>query len=120
VDDLPQIDSIYNKYYKDEFWLPNLDHTIGNGVISDGDNVVAFGMVRLYPEAIIVIDKYRAIRDKVSALKLLFDQAILSCKDRGYRELAAKTNDAHYANLLDKHFNFKPQDGKLMIALLEE
>lgn len=120
MEDLEKIDEIYQKFFSNQIYLPNLDNTIGNGVISNGSEVVAFGMVRLYPEAIIVIDQDASMRDKVIALKLLFDEAVKACRARNFKELNATIHDNSYGDLLNKHFGFKDFPGKFMQVKLKE
>jgi len=106
VSDLKQIDDIYNKYYASDFTLPNLVHTIGSGVISDNSSVVGFGMVKLYPEALIVLDKSKPKTTQGRALKLLFREAIRVCRERQFDTLQAHSFAPDYSNLLHKHFHF--------------
>lgn len=120
MNDLERINDIYEKFFQDQIYLPSLDHTIGNGVISNDSDIVAFGMVRLYPEAIIVIDQDASNRNKGIALKLLFDEAIKACKSRNYKELNATVYNNSYGDLLTKHFGFKDCDGKAMNLRLKE
>jgi hypothetical protein len=101
------VDEIYQQYYAGDFTLPNLVHTIGSGVISDSSGLVGFGMVKLYPEAIIVLDKARPKTTQGRALKLLFSEAIKACRQSGYNSLQAHTLDSDYSNLLIKHFGFE-------------
>lgn len=117
--DLVRIDEIYRKFYANQFSLPGLANTIGSGVISDNSSqVIAFGLVRLIPEAIIILDKDKPTRDKVEALKLLYEEAISACKIYGYKELYAKTEYNDFSRLLVRHFGFNYLNGKPMICHL--
>ena len=115
LEDLERVSEIYDKYYKDEFSLPNLDHTIGNGVILKDTEIIGFGMVKCYPEAIIILDKDSSLRDKVDSLKLLHDNAIRVCRNRRFSEMRCHVIDDSYGQLLTKHFNFQSMNGKLMV-----
>lgn len=107
IKDLTEIDDIYQRYYASDFSLPNLVHTIGSGVISDNLGLVGFGMVKLLPEAIIILDKSRTKTTQGKALKILFKEAIQACRQSGYNSLQAHTLDNRYSNLLIKHFSFE-------------
>jgi hypothetical protein len=120
TNDLARIDEIYQKFYAEDFWLPDLTNTIGNGVVSKGNEIIAFGMVRLFPEAIILIDKDKSPRVKVEALKILYEEAIKACKRHGFNELYCKISDDRYAKLLEKHFKFQSLVGKPMICNIGE
>jgi len=114
VGDLQRVDEIYRTHYENEFCLPSLHHTIGSGIISNGDVITAFGMVRLYPEAIIIIDKSLDLQTKVNSLELLYEQAVKVCKHNNFSELNAHTIDSKYSNLLTKRLGFKAIKGNLL------
>lgn len=118
--DLPQVNSIYEKYYQREFSLPNLNHTIGNGCILSGDEIIGFGMVKLYPEAIIILDLSKELRDKLVALSMLNNEAIKACRINRYNELKAHTiNDSFHKFLID-NYSFEPVEGKQLQLKIEE
>lgn len=77
-------------------------------------------MVKLYPEAIILLDKSVSLRDKCLTLKTLFQEAKKVCSSRRFEELSAHTIDDNYTNLLIKHFKFEPMEGKRLLINLEE
>lgn len=108
--DLSKIDDIYQKFYANDFSIPNLNHTIGNGVVSNS-SLVAFGMVKLYPEAIIVIDQDLPSITKTKALRILYEEAIKACKSHGFNELNAHVLDSKFLRILEK-LGFKSTDSK--------
>ena len=117
--DLSSIDEIYQRYYCNDFTLPNLFHTIGSGVISSDSGLVGCGMVKLYPEAIIILDKSKPKIMQGKALKLLFENALRVCKEKDYNILNAHIVDDSYANLLVKHFKFEKMNQQLLQLELE-
>jgi len=115
-----RISDIYDKDFSSYTSLPSLDHTIGDGVVLGGERVVAFGMVKCYPEAIIIIDQEISLRDRVESLKILYKNAIEVCRERRFKEMNAVIHNDRYGKLLAKHFNFRELPGKLMQVRIEE
>jgi hypothetical protein len=118
--DLNRINEIYETHYKDDFSIPNLNNCIGSGVVVNDSEIIGFGMIKLYPEAIILLDKSASSRNKSLALKTLFNEAKRACFSRGFEEFSAHTIDDNYTNLLIKHFKFEPMEGKRLLINLEE
>lgn len=107
ITDLEKIDNLYNKYYNNEFGLPSIHNSL-TAVIAEEDNeFIAFGMMSLVPELIMVMDKKCSLRNKSMALKKLIEHGIIIAKNNQFNQLVASTNDINYSNLLTKHFNFK-------------
>lgn len=113
--DLTQVDKIYRDYYQDYCMLPNLNHTIESGVVDSDDGIIGFGMVKLYPEAIIVLDSSKRLRDRIGAHNLLLDVGLLACSKYKHEELRAHVVDSNYERFLTKNFNFETVKGSLMI-----
>ena len=117
---MKRVSDIYDKDFSNYTSLPNLDHTIGDGVVLSRDKVIAFGMVKCYPEAIIIIDQEISLRDRVESLKILHENAIRVCRDRRFKEMNALIHNDGYGKLLAKHFNFRELPGKLMQVRIED
>lgn len=111
--DLLAIDEIYKRYYSN-LHLPDLRHSIGDGTIYSDDKLVGFGLIKLRPECIIFLDKSLDKKIKSAALVRLYTEAVKSAQHNNYDELLAVSHDNEYSNLLNKHLDFEPQDGKLM------
>lgn len=77
-------------------------------------------MVKLYPEAIIILDKAKPKTTQGRALKLLFNEAIKVCRERKFDILKANILDDNYANLLVKHFKFEKYNNQLVQLEIEE
>jgi hypothetical protein len=80
VEDLEAIDNIYTKYYAGEYSLPDLSHTVTNAVVQDGDRIVGFGLVKLWAEAVMVLDKELPRKPKVLGFDMLINHAVNACK----------------------------------------
>lgn len=110
--DFRQIDNIYWNYHAKSFGIPNLRDTITNACVKDDDKVIAFGMVKLYPEAILIMNYGASSRKKGEALKLLMGKAIRETREANHEFLHATIHDDAYFNLLAKHYGFAKSEGQ--------
>lgn len=111
-EDLKKIDDIYREYHQDQFYIPDLKHTVCHRVVKLEEDVIGFGMVKLFPEAILVLNKGRSHREQVMALKMLMNCAITQTWAAGHDYLHATVHNPEYSKLLSKHYGFKESDGK--------
>lgn len=112
-DDLEQIDVIYWKYHSKNFYIPSLIHTVTHATIKDNEGkLLAFGMVKLFPEAILILDKGASLRDRAQAWRMLLNKAINDSRAAGHEFLYATIHDENYSSLLSKHYGFKDAPGK--------
>lgn len=105
--DLKAIDRIWKEGYSSDFSLPDLSNAVTFAVVEDAGEIVGFGMVKMFAEAIMILDKSKSIRVKSETMKLLLDKAETDCRTENIKQLHSFTNDPNFANLLVKHFNFK-------------
>lgn len=100
-----------------DHWDGTYDLEVHSNVISDRlvfdskENTRAFGMLKNMAEAVIVLDKTASKRTQVESLKLLFQQAIKTCKELKIADLHAFTTDERYANILISKFGFERVKG---------
>jgi len=111
--DLVRIDEIYRKHHQDNFGIPSLDYTLISGVaVDEKDEIIGFGMVKLWPEAIMVLDLDRSLREKSDAMHELMVVAINTVVDSPYDSLHAFVQDNGFSQLLKKHYGFKTCTGE--------
>jgi hypothetical protein len=110
--DFEEVNAIYWKYHSNSLYLPDLSNSIFHTSARDNQGTIAFGMVKLFPEAILVMNKDRSLRDRAIALKLMAREAIIQTKAKNYKYLHATIHDDAYLSLLSKHYGFKLSDGK--------
>lgn len=102
------ISKIWEEGYKDEFSLPDLTNAVTFAVVEDDDGIViAFGIVKVFAEAIMILDQDESDRIKSDAMKLLLSKAENDCKSNGIKQLHTFCKDESFADLLIKHFDFK-------------
>ena len=117
--DIAAIDKVYKLYHSDSFGIPDLSHVLTQRVVTDDDDVIiAYGMVKLFAEAIMVLDLGASQRDKVEALRLLMGTAIADAKSAKLAQLHGFVKDKSFIEVLKKHYNFIPCSGEALVALL--
>ena len=116
--DIETIDKIWREHHSDSFTLPNRSNILTDIVATDDyGKLVAYGQVKLFAEAILVLDLNASKIKKTRALILLFQHAVSSAKINGNVDLQAFTKNPTYARLLEKHFDFEltTNPGELLI-----
>lgn len=83
----------------------------------DDGGLVAYGQVKLFAEAIMILDKDASRKNKVEALKLLLLEAFRGTDQAGLQEVYCFCKDPEFATLLAKHFSFEIVDepGELLL-----
>lgn len=99
VEDVPVIEAIAQRY---EFPLPE---KFESSAVAVNGSVKAFGVLRNNIEAILVCDG--TVREKSQALNLLMNEAIKQTQLAGNNELYVYAQDEQFAQVLEKHFNFR-------------
>lgn len=86
---------------------------ISAAVIESNKEVVAFGMMRLLTEAILVCEGSK--KDKTLILFELICQMIKDAKRFEIPQIHVFIQDDKFADLLIKHFNFKEEQGRTLV-----
>jgi hypothetical protein len=106
--DLDVIDQIWKAHYASDFSLPDLTNAATFAVVEDDSgNIVAFGIVKVFAEAIMIVDMNRGSTTRVKAMKLLMDKAENDCKNHNIKQLHLFCKNDKFADLLINHFDFK-------------
>lgn len=107
-EDISQIDEIWRKHHSDDFSVPDRRNAVIDAVVEgEGGKVIAYGQVKLFAEAILILDKDASPRDKYKALTLLMLEAFRGADSAGIRDLYAFIQDPDFENLIAKHFDFE-------------
>lgn len=115
--DLEKIDIIYKKYHNSDFGIPDISNTISLKVAEKDGQLVAFGMAKLVPELILVLDKSFPLKTKALALKEMIATGLKDCIS--FEQVHAFSPDIEYVELLKKHFNFVEIRDKSLVLNLE-
>jgi len=117
--DIAEIDAIFKK--QPELGVPSIRNMIINGVIEDTDTnkVIAYGVVKLFGEAILILDKDIPKRDKAKALREVMKIAISFSRERYLEYLYLISNSESFSEVLKKKYGFIKCPGELLMLDLE-
>ncbi len=117
-EDLERIDEIYRQGHDESFSLPDMSNTLTSAVVvDDNDKVVGFGVVKVYAEAIMVLDPDQSKMNRIVEMDQLFSEAYRACEEVGLQQLHVFVQDPGLQRLLTKHYGFKVATG---VALVKE
>jgi hypothetical protein len=91
---------------------------ISDRVIDDAGRILAYGAVKLFAEAVLVLDDTARFREKVEALRALMEAAIFETKKAKISELHVFTQDEKFADVLRNHFSFVDIKGTCLVREL--
>ena len=117
--DLTKVDELYRRFHQDSFGLPSLEYTTMAGVIESKDKLIACGMIRLIPEAIMVLDLSQSPRVRLEAINLLLLNSEFGVIGRQMDGLHAFVQDTHFADLLKSRFGFSDVVGQALVRKVE-
>lgn len=80
---------------------------ISDRVVDADGKISAYGAVKMFAEAVLVLDNSESVRNKIKALRDLMNCAIFETKKAKISELHVFTSDESFANVLKNHFEFE-------------
>lgn len=80
---------------------------IADRVVKKDDKIYAYGAVKNFAEAVLIVDELVSKDDKIAALKDLLEQAYLETKNAGLSQLHVFTKNRPFANFLRKRHGFR-------------
>lgn len=114
--DVEPIDRIWRKHHADDFSVPDRKNCVIDAVVEKDGEVIGYGQVKLFAEAMLILDKDASQRDKVEALKLLMLEAFRGADNAGLRQMYCFIQDPDFALLIERHFGFSRIDkGELLL-----
>jgi len=120
-EDVGPIDRIWKLHHADSFSVPDRKASVIDAVVvNDQDEIVAYGQVKMFAEAMFILDLNATLRQKVDALKLLMIEAFRGTDSAGLRNLYCFISDPQFADLVEKHFGFErvANPGELLLREL--
>ena len=85
-------------------------------MVVEGEQVIGYGQVKLFAEAMLILDLSATRRQKVEAIKLLMLEAFRGCDQAGIHQVYAFIKDPDFATLISRHFGFEVVDkGELLL-----
>lgn len=116
--DVEAIDAIWREHHSNDFSVPGREAAVTDAVVEDSNGkVVAYGQVKLFAEAMLILDKNASQRDRVQAVKLLMLEAFRGADAAGLNEIYCFIKDPAFATLIGRHFGFEVVDdpGELLL-----
>lgn len=96
------------KHHAHSFSLPALNPSLIDCVAVDETvgKIVAFGVVKVYAEAVMVMDHDRNRLTRARAFAELMSVAIMGCQKAGVTQLHVVAQDPNFADVLRKQYKF--------------
>lgn len=111
---MTQLKELYEKFFKEEFDLPDFSRFLFSLVVRDEHGaVITAGGVRTIAESIIITDKDYPIEARLAALKQMQGAQAYLAQQVGYDQLHAFVQDEKWLTHLKKH-GFKDCIGKAL------
>lgn len=120
LEDISGIDDIYNK--QSEFGVPSLENVIVNSTLIDEETgkIVGYGAVKIFAEAILLLDPEMKKKEKVQAVREAMKTAIVFSKDAGIEYLYLIANNEGFSKTLRKSYLAERVPGETLVINLKE
>lgn len=116
VSDYNEVRAIYEKYYRNEFTLPNFTtHFLGAFVIEDEEGIISVCSLRTLVEAIILTNQDVSVRKRRAALMMGAEALMFIAGQYGYEEIHAFVQDPTWMRHLIKK-GFRPTRGESLVT----
>lgn len=113
-EDILEIDEIYRKCHEDKFSLPDLSNSVTHAVIVNKDAIIGFGVVKVYAEAVMILDLDQSKVDRLQAMEKLMQEAVRGCVEAGINQLHVSVKDSKLQRLLERHYEFRVVQGTVL------
>lgn len=117
--DVIPINNIFER--QPELGVPSLNNMVINAVMEDEDTgeIVAYGVVKIFAEATLIMDRSKNKKMKALALIEAMKTAILYSRDAGVEMLYAISTNANFTKCLKNRYKFKEVPGTLLCLNLD-
>lgn len=118
VTDLPLLDEIHSRCQT--FGVPNLTHLVDDKIVTAPDgSIVGYGLLKLFPEAIMILDTAKSLRQRMEALNEFLEHAIAIAREAGVEQIHAFVDDERFSHLLIERYGFNTVSAKPLVLNLE-
>ncbi len=120
TDKLEEFDKLHEKYFKNDFPLPEANQhiTIVKNVKDENGKVLASGFVKLFTEAIIVTDLWTPKIARLRALDLLVKELTIWCKQYNVKQVHVFVS-SNFSKVLIERYGFKHTKAVSLVLDLE-
>ena len=112
--DTERIDEIYRQGHNQFFSLPKPTNVVTHAV-AETDKIVGFGIVKMYAEALCILDLNESKVIRTEALSKLLSEAFRACEERGIEHLHVYVQDPAMQRILENKFGFKVAVGTALV-----
>ncbi len=113
TDDVLQLRALCDKYSHAGFDLPAKNNIFADAVVEHEGKIVAYGIVKLLAEAILIMDHSVSTKERAEALTLLIQEAVKETSKKNLLELQAVC-EPKFASVMKKHYGFQQVVGELL------
>jgi len=105
--DIEAIDRIWQEHHSDAFSVPDRSNSVVDAVVeNDKGKLIGYGQVKLFAEAMLIMDLNATRREKIQTIKLLMLEAFRGADVAGIKQMYAFIQDPDFALLIKRHFGF--------------
>lgn len=116
--DLLPINDLWEKHHKGIRGIPNRNLIVTDAIVENA-GIIGYGMVKLFGEALLYLNRDYSKFQQTKALKLLMQRAINQSKLLGLDQLHVGTDDKDFCELLESHYGFSDR-GKVISLELKD
>jgi hypothetical protein len=115
LSDIKAIDEFWQKHHRGKHGIPKRRFVLTDDVVADdNDHPIAYGIVRMFAEALLYIDKDKSKYAQAKAFKLLMEKALVDCKNADLDELNVGIADPSFAGILKDRYQMKKRDQEML------
>ena len=117
--DYERLKEIHEKFYKDEFTLPDfIKNYLLGFVVEENGSIVTIGGIRTIVEVVLVTDKSQSVRVRRDSLLEALRVAVLTAKSNKFDQIHAFIQDPEWKNHLEK-IGFHETKGTALVLEIE-
>lgn len=120
--DILILDKLWQEHWSDTS-LPGLRNRVIDAVaVNESNRIIGYGQVKLFAESMIFLDPTARKRDRVSALRLLMEEAYRGADKAHLDDIYCFIKSPDFALLIEKRFGFERvvEPGELLLKRLKE
>ena len=107
LESVKEIDEVWKKHLSQSYSVPGVENAIVDAVARNGDGrLIGYGQLKMFAEAILILDPTTEKRDRVDAMNKLIFKAIQGAEKWHLRDIYAFAKDPEFADIIVKHFGF--------------
>jgi hypothetical protein len=117
VSDLPKIDTFWQKHHKGIRGIPERKYLVSEAVVENDDQIVGYGHLRFFAEALMYLNKDASKYQQSKAFKLMMDKAIGDSRKAGLDVIHIGTDDVNFEMTLRSHYKLTDRGTVLALGL---